>query len=97
MLLMARISQASAFPLLDAATDGQVPRGIELAAPDAQDLRHQLQIINGLGSPTGGGWTFVPRIALQEMLTDNVLQQNKPRRYDFVTYISPGFSLSGDL
>jgi uncharacterized protein (PEP-CTERM system associated) len=97
VLLMARISQASAFPLLDAATDGQVPRGTELAAPDAQDLRHQLQIINGLGSPTGGGWTFVPRIALQEMLTDNVLQQNTPRRYDFVTYISPGFSLSGDL
>jgi hypothetical protein len=88
---------ATAFPLLDAATEGQVPRGTELAAPDAQDLRHQLQIVNGLGSPTGGGWTFVPRIELQEMLTDNVLQQNQPRRFDFVTYISPGFSLVGDL
>jgi uncharacterized protein (PEP-CTERM system associated) len=92
-----RTCGAAAFPLLDAATDGQVPRGTELAAPDAQDLRHQLQIVNGLGSPTGGGWTFVPRIDLQEMLTDNVLQQNKPRRYDFVTYISPGLSVAGDL
>jgi uncharacterized protein (PEP-CTERM system associated) len=95
--VVARTCAAAAFPLLDAATDGQVPRGTELAAPDAQDLRHQLQIVNGLGSPTGGGWTFVPRIDLQEMLTDNVLQQNKPRRYDFVTYISPGLSVAGDL
>jgi uncharacterized protein (PEP-CTERM system associated) len=97
VLVVARICVAAAFPLLDAATEGQVPRGTELAAPDAQDLRHQLQIINGLGSPTGGGWTFVPRIDLQEMLTDNVLQQSKPRQFDFVTYISPGFSLAGDL
>jgi hypothetical protein len=95
--VVVRTCGAAAFPLLDAATDGQVPRGTELAAPDAQDLRHQLQIINGLGSPTDGGWTFVPRIDLQEMLTDNVLQQNKPRRWDFTTFISPGISLAGDL
>jgi hypothetical protein len=97
VMAAAQSSVAAAFPLLDAATEGQVPRGTELAEPDAQDLRHQLQMTNGLGAPAGGGWTFVPRIDIQEMLTDNVRQQNSPRRFDFVTYISPGFSLAGDL
>jgi hypothetical protein len=88
---------AVAFPLIDLTNQDQVPQGTELAAPDAQDLRHQLQMVNGLAAPAGGGWTFVPRIDYQEMLTDNVQQQHAPRQADLVTYFAPGFNLAGDL
>jgi hypothetical protein len=97
VLLLARTVGAAAFPLLDATNFDQVPQGTELAAPDAQDLQHQLQLVNGLGAPVGGGWTFVPRVDWQEELTDNVLQQHSPRRADLVSFVSPGFSLAGDL
>ena len=79
--MLAAIRGCRAFPLLDA-TEGQVPFGSELAAPDAQDLQHQLQLVNGLSAPLGGGWTIIPRIDLQEELTDNVLQAHAPRRFD---------------
>ena len=96
-LLLAAARGAAAFPLLDASNSDQVPPGTELAAPDAQDLRHQLQLVNGLGAPAGGGWTFVPRIDWQEELTDNALEAHSPRRADLVTYIAPGISIAGDL
>ena len=97
MLGLARSEGAAAFPLIDPTNLDQVPHGTELAAPDASDLRHQLQIVNGLGAPAGGGWTFVPRVDFQEMLTDNVLDQHSPRQADLVSYFAPGFSLAGDL
>ncbi len=74
-----------------------MPLGTELATPDAQDLRHQLQLVNGLTAPLGGGWTIMPRIGLQEELTDNVLQAHSPRRFDLVTLLSPGIRIAGDL
>ncbi len=92
-----RIGIAGAFPLIDPTNQDQVPQGTELATPDAQDLRHQLQMVNGLAAPAGGGWTFVPRIDWQEMLTDNVQEQHSPRQADLVSYFSPGFTLIGDL
>ena len=94
---LARAERAIAFPLIDPTNQDQVPQGTELASPDVQDLQHQLQLVNGLGAPVGGGWTFLPRIDFQEMLTDNVLEQHSPRQADLVTYVSPGFSLVGDL
>jgi hypothetical protein len=94
---LVRAGGAAAFPLFDVTNQDQVPQGTELAAPDVHDLRHQLQIVNGLAAPVGGGWTFVPRIDFQEMLTDNVRQQHTPRQWDLVSYLSPGFSLIGDL
>lgn len=97
VLLLAPMAHVAAFPLLDAATQDQVPVGTELAAPDAQDLRHQLQIVNGLAPPLGGGWTIVPQIDVQEMLTDNAEQTHSPRQWDLVTYIRPGVSIAGDL
>jgi hypothetical protein len=96
-LLLARAGWAAAFPLLDVTNEDQVPPGIELAEPAVQDLQHQLQLVNGLGAPAGGGWTFLPRINWQEELTDNVLQLNSPRRADLVTFISPGIGIAGDL
>jgi hypothetical protein len=92
-----RTGGAEAFPLFDATNQDQVPHGTELAAPDVHDLQHQLQIVNGLAAPAGGGWTFVPRIDVQEMLTDNVLQAHSPRTWDLVTYVAPGFNLAGDM
>jgi hypothetical protein len=94
---LARTGGAAAFPLFDATNQDQVPQGTELATPDVTDLRHQLQIVNGLAAPAGGGWTFVPRIDFQELLTDNIEQANSPRQWDLVTYVSPGFNLVGDL
>jgi hypothetical protein len=92
-----RTGNAEAFPLFDVTNQDQVPHGTELAAPDVHDLQHQLQIVNGLAAPAGGGWTFVPRIDVQELLTDNVLQAHSPRTWDLVTYFAPGFNLAGDL
>jgi uncharacterized protein (PEP-CTERM system associated) len=97
VLSLARAGNVAAFPLIDPTNADQVPQGTELAAPDVNDLQHQLQLVNGLGAPAGGGVTFVPRLDLQEELTDNVLQQHSPRRWDLVTFISPGISLAGDL
>jgi hypothetical protein len=96
-LLLMRTGGATAFPLLDATNADQTPPGAELATSDVNDLQHQLQLVNGFGPPAGGGWTFVPRIDLQEALTDNVFQLNSPRRADLVSYFSPGISLAGDL
>ena len=87
---------ALAFPLVDPTGDTPVPNGTELAAPDAQDLQHQLQIANGLGGPDAQAWTFTPRIDFQQMLTDNVLQQNSPRIWDTASFFAPGFSLLGN-
>ena len=96
VLLLMPLARVVAFPLLDAATEDPVPAGTELATPDAQDLRHQLQIVNGLAAPPGG-WTIVPQIDLQEMLTDNAEQTHSPRQWDLVTYIRPGINIVGDL
>jgi hypothetical protein len=95
--LLATTVGTAAFPLLDATNADQIPPGTELATPDAQDLEHHLQLLNGLGAPAGGGWTIVPRIDWQEALTDNALQLHSPRQADLVTYISPGISIAGDL
>jgi hypothetical protein len=96
-LVLSGAGGAAAFPFLDATNEDQVPQGTELASPDALDLRQQLQLVNGLGAPAGGGWTFIPRIDWQEELTDNVLQAHSPRQADLVTYVTPGISIAGDL
>ena len=94
-LLLSRPGTVRAFPLIGNATDG--PVATDLAAPDAQDLKHQLQIANGLqGLAAGGGWTFQPRVSFQEALTDNILQTSSPRRWDLTTSVSPGMTLVGN-
>jgi hypothetical protein len=97
VLLLVRTGGAAAFPFLESSSDSSVPQGTELASPDAQDLRNQLQLVNGLGAPAGGGWTILPRVDWQEMATDNALQANSPRRADVATFLSPGISLAGDM
>lgn len=95
---LAHAGAARAFPQFDPtnADTGAGAGATDLAAPDAQDLRHQLQIANGLAAPPGGGWTILPRIDVQEMLNDNIFQVSGPRRWDLVTYVSPGIAIAGE-
>ena len=97
LLWLLAAAQGHSFPL-DSATDpgGPVPAGTELAAPDANDLRHQLQLATGLAAPGGGGWTIVPRVDVEAMFNDNILQQHSPRRWDLITLLSPGIAIAGD-
>lgn len=97
LILLAGTEHAAALPFFDSASTDQVPSGTELSSPDVQSLQQQLQLANGLAAPAGGGWTIIPRIDLQEELTDNVLEANSPRRADLVTYVSPGINIAGDL
>src|SRR5690349_12903677 len=92
-VLAAQIQTAGAFPL----TVDQVPQGTELATPDVQALQHQMQLANGLVPPVGGGWTVMPYVDVQAMVTDNVLQAHQPRQWDLLTYLSPGIQLAGDM
>src|SRR5580658_311261 len=51
------------------------------------------------GSPNfalADGWTFSPWIGGQELATDNVLLTPTNRRSDFLTTLSPGFSITED-
>lgn len=91
---LAHAGVASAFPITDPANPGVVTA--PAAAPDQADLRNQLQLHNGFAAPAGGGWTFLPRISLQEAFTDNVFQSATDRRYDFITSITPGITILGD-
>src|ERR1700748_3485869 len=88
MLWLSRCASVWAFPLIDLTNQDQLPQATEFAAPDAQ---HQLQIADGSAAPSGGGWTFVPRIDVQELLTDNVEGRHSPRQGDLVSYFAPGF------
>jgi uncharacterized protein (PEP-CTERM system associated) len=97
LTLLARSNQAAAFPFLDATNADQVPQGTELATPDANDLQHQLRLVNGFGAPAGGGWAFAPRIDWQEALTDNALAAHSPRQADLISFLTPGISIAGDL
>jgi uncharacterized protein (PEP-CTERM system associated) len=86
---------ARAFPMTDPANPGVVNTA-PLPTPDQADLRNQLQMHNGFLAPTGGGWTFEPRLTLDEIFTDNALQTETDRRYDFITTINPGITILGD-
>jgi uncharacterized protein (PEP-CTERM system associated) len=106
LLGLAQTQPARAFPSLDPTndtntttnnSDTSVPAGTALGGSALLDLQHQLQLANGLTPPAGGGWTIVPRINVEEMFNDNVLELHTPRRWDLVTVISPGISVAGDL
>jgi uncharacterized protein (PEP-CTERM system associated) len=87
---------AVAFPATDASNPSIVSTTPE---PTESDLRHQLQLQSGFGAGAAGatGWTFVPRISAQEMYTDNVLNSSTDRRWDMVTFLTPGIALVGDV
>ena len=94
--VLGHAGSALAFPLIDPTNQRTAGAIAGLAAPDAQDLTHQLQIANGApGIGAAGGWTFQPRLIIEESLTDNVTQVHSPMRWDLTTALSPGISITG--
>jgi uncharacterized protein (PEP-CTERM system associated) len=65
-------------------------------AAEAPNFRYQTNLGPGMGVVPTPGWTFVPRIAAYEEFNDNIFQTQNDRRYDFITLLSPGISVSGD-
>jgi uncharacterized protein (PEP-CTERM system associated) len=69
------------------------------AAPDQSDvsaLQHQLSLLNPYSASVGPGWTFTPSLTLQEAYNDNVFQSEQDRRWDMITYVTPGLAIYGD-
>jgi len=94
--LMAR--HAVAFPASDASSPSVVTPATA-AAPDQSDvsaLQHQLSLLNPYAASVGPGWTFTPSLTLQEAFNDNVFQTEFDRRWDLITYVTPGLAIYGD-
>ncbi|MBV9249021.1 MAG: hypothetical protein JO227_07245 [Acetobacteraceae bacterium] len=84
-----------AFPVTDQTNPSVLQTPAELAAPDVQELRHHMGLLSGLGA-AGGGWNIYPRLTVEEIFNDNVLQVPSPRRWDLGTVIAPGIAVVGD-
>ena len=76
-----QMGTATAFPVTDQANPPLLPTGADLAAPDVQDLQHQMGLASGFaGLGLEGGWVILPRITAEETLTDNVFEAHSPRQ-----------------
>ncbi len=47
--------------------------------------------------PPEPGWTILPRVDVSEAFNDNIFQTQNHRSSDFITYITPGVSIAGNL
>jgi len=95
---LAAASPALGFPSEDqtGARSSPAARGT-LAAPDAQDLRHQMQTVGGASGLTGsGGWIILPRLDATLLYTDNALQVSNPRQWDVASILAPGIGITAD-
>src|SRR5208337_4853490 len=92
------VPQAAAFPASDVSNPSVVPpaSAATTEAADVSALAHQLQLLSPFGNVVGPGWTFTPSLTLQETFNDNVFQSATDRRWDLITYVSPGFAAYGD-
>ncbi len=90
--------QAAAFPASDASNPSVVaPATAAEATPaDTSALAHQLQLLNPYANTVGVGWTFTPSLTLQEAFNDNVFQTEYDRRWDLISYVTPGLAIYGD-
>src|SRR5580700_784681 len=92
------VGEAVAFPASDASNPSVVAPATA-AAPDQSDvsaLAHQLSLLNPYAASVGPGWTFTPSLTLQEAFNDNVFQTASDRRWDLITYVTPGLAIYGD-
>jgi len=86
-----------AFPQDDQVSGRSPAASGVLAAPDAQDLRQQLQLVGGAaGTPGAGGWIILPRIDVTGLFTDNALQVSSPRQWDVASILAPGIGIVAD-
>lgn len=89
-----------AFPFIDAGNRDNAPTGAplgtELPAADVKGLRNQLRLAvpGAPGNPSA--WTIVPRLTVQEQITDNALELTSPRRPDLVTIVAPGIAIGAN-
>ena len=99
-LLLSQISTTFAYPTLDPTNQNtvptQAPTGTELPQTDVNGLQNQLRLTNPAAVPNANAWTIIPRVTVQELFTDNVLEASSPRRADAITVISPGISAIAD-
>lgn len=95
--LVLSIDNAQAFPA-DDQTGSFGPSAREsLSGQDAQDLKHQMQIVTGTAAaPSSGGWVIVPRLDLLGLVTDNALQVSNPRQWDIASIVAPGLAVTAD-
>ena len=95
------VPDARAFPLIDPTNMDSIPSdapsGVDLPDTDVQGLRNQIALTRG-GGPAHDvtGWTFIPRLSMQEEFTDNALAAESPRRFDAVTLVAPGIAVNAD-
>jgi uncharacterized protein (PEP-CTERM system associated) len=92
------VRHAAAFPASDASNPSVVAPATA-ATPDQSDvsaLQHQLSLLNPYSASVGPGWTFTPSLTLQEAFNDNVFQTASDRRWDLITYVTPGLAIYGD-
>jgi hypothetical protein len=98
-LFLTRIGTALAYPTVDPTNQDTLPtgapQGTELPETDINGLQNQLRLTNP-AVPNPNAWTIIPRVTVQELFTDNVLEAESPRRADAITVVSPGISAVAD-
>jgi uncharacterized protein (PEP-CTERM system associated) len=94
---LAQTGAALAFPFVDPSNSDSLPSGAplgtELPSSDVQGLQSQLRLTNPLAPGNQSAWTIVPRLTMQEMITDNAFEVSSPRSFDALTVIAPGISI----
>jgi uncharacterized protein (PEP-CTERM system associated) len=90
--------RAVAFPLSDASQPSVIAPAS--AAPsdasDASALARQIQLLNPYAQSVAPGWTITPSLTLQEVFNDNLFQTTNDRRWDLITFVTPGLAIYGD-
>ena len=87
--------QAQAFPLMDALTPSILAPSLN-APGELTDLTTQIGppgLFAGAPSP---GWTFTPRIGAQTSYNSNVFATHNDPRWDWVNYVTPGLTVTGN-
>ncbi len=99
-VFLSQIGTALAYPTVDPTNQTTLPTGAptgtELPDTDINGLQNQLLLTNPAAVPNAHAWTIIPRITVQELLTDNVYEAQSPRKGDAITVISPGISAVAD-
>jgi len=99
-LFLIKVSTALAYPTVDPTNQNALPTGAppgtELPETDVNGLQNQLLLTNPAAVPNANAWTIIPRVTIQELFTDNVLEAASPRRADAITVVSPGISAVAD-
>ncbi len=67
-----------------------------LGSSQPPNYKYQSNLGPGTGVVPAPGFLVVPRVSAYEEFNDNIFQTENDRRYDFITLLSPGVSVSGD-